>query len=128
MALVPNQPGADLQSNDDFNYTSLTFPQSSDYHPFCWVKDYTNQTEVEQCWLGDSNVALVDVNTEDPNIVAQMNDWIKSLVQEYGIDGIRIDTVKHVRADFWPGFVDAAGVFSMGEVNHLYSIPSGILR
>lgn len=32
------------------------------------------------------------------------------------IDGIRIDTVKHVRKDFWPSFTAASGVYALGEV------------
>jgi alpha-amylase len=34
----------------------------------------------------------------------------------YSVDGVRIDTVKHVRKDFWPAFANAAGVFTLGEV------------
>nr|AOC97455.1 alpha-amylase [Flammulina velutipes] len=116
MALIPNQPGGEIQSNADFNYSSLTFPNAEDYHPFCWVEDYNNQTQVEQCTLGDSSVALVDIDTENSSIVEQLNDWIHGLVGDYAIDGIRIDTVKHVRKDFWPDFVKAAGVFSIGEI------------
>lgn len=32
------------------------------------------------------------------------------------VDGLRIDTVKHVQKDFWPGFNDAADVYCIGEV------------
>jgi alpha-amylase len=32
------------------------------------------------------------------------------------VDGLRIDTVKHVEKDFWPGYNDAAGVYCVGEV------------
>lgn len=32
------------------------------------------------------------------------------------VDGLRIDTVKHVQKSFWPGFNDAAGVYSVGEI------------
>jgi alpha-amylase len=37
------------------------------------------------------------------------------LVKEFSFDGIRIDTIKHVRKDYWSGFVNAGGVFAMGE-------------
>ncbi|KAJ9093132.1 hypothetical protein QFC19_008475 [Naganishia cerealis] len=89
---------------------------SRDFHSFCWVKDYTNQTQVETCWLGDENVALADVNTEDTSVVSTYNTWIKNLVSTYAFDAIRIDTVKHVRQNFWPDFVSAAGVHAVGEV------------
>ncbi|CEL58004.1 GH13 alpha-amylase precursor [Rhizoctonia solani AG-1 IB] len=92
------------------------FTAEADYHPFCFMTDYNNQTQVEQCWLGDNNVALVDINTESENVVNTYNAWIKNLTSFYNIDGIRIDTVKHVRKDFWPAFVKNSGVFSIGEV------------
>lgn len=38
------------------------------------------------------------------------------LIVECLVDGLRIDTAKHVRKSFWPGFGTAAGVFSTGEV------------
>lgn len=34
------------------------------------------------------------------------------------VDGLRIDTAKHVRKPFWKEFNFAAGVYSMGEVYH----------
>lgn len=32
------------------------------------------------------------------------------------VDGLRIDTVKHVQKSFWPGYNSAAGVYCVGEV------------
>jgi alpha-amylase len=94
------------------------FNQESDFHPRCTITNYNNQTQVEQCWLGDDKLALVDVNTEKNNIVETYNSWIKALVGNYSIDGIRIDTVKHVRKDFWPNFASSSGVYTIGEVLH----------
>ena len=99
------------------NYTAFTpFNNQSSFHPFCWITDYNNQTNVEQCWLGDSSVPLADVDTENPDIVDFFNGWIADLVKTYGIDGLRLDTVKHVRKDFWPAFAQSANVWSIGEV------------
>ena len=44
-----------------------------------------------------------------------LKDWVKGIVQEYGFDGIRIDTIPEVPADFWSEYGQAAGVFQMGE-------------
>ena len=66
--------------------------------------------------MGDTSVALVDVNTENKDVVMQYTGWIANFVQEYGIDGLRIDAAKHIRHDFWTGFCSAAGVFCIGEV------------
>ncbi|KAH9856074.1 glycoside hydrolase family 13 protein [Lenzites betulinus] len=102
---------------DPPNYSAFQpFSSQSDFHSECFVSNYDNQTEVEQCWLGDKNVPLVDINTEDDGVVSTMNNWISTLVSNYSVDGIRIDTVKHVRKDFWPDFAKSAGVFTIGEV------------
>ena len=78
----------------DDRYGALNQPE--DYHPHCWIRDYDNQTEVEQCWIGeDEREALVDVNTESPKVVREMYRWIRQLVSDYQIDGLRVDTVKH---------------------------------
>lgn len=53
--------------------------------------DWTNATSQERCWLGDTTVPLPDINTEDTTVVSAFQDWIRSLVPEYGIDGLRID-------------------------------------
>ena len=92
------------------------FNEESDFHPMCFITDYSNQTNVEQCWLGDDNVPLADVDTENNDIVNTFNNWIKALVGNYSIDGIRIDTVKHVRKDFWPNFAASSGIYAIGEV------------
>lgn len=34
----------------------------------------------------------------------------------YTVDGLRIDTAKHVEKTFWPGYNQAAGVYCVGEV------------
>lgn len=61
---------------------------------------------------------MPDLNTESTKVARTLEKWIYDLVHRYGIDAIRVDTVKHVRKDFWPGFVHAAGVAAMGEVLH----------
>ena len=103
----------------NFANFSPPFSNSSSFHPLCWVDESpgaNNQTNIEQCWLGDQTLPLPDLNTENPTVVSKLLDWIQKLVHGYGADGLRIDTVKHVRKDFWPDFAKAAGVFTIGEV------------
>ncbi|KAI0201364.1 glycoside hydrolase family 13 protein [Astrocystis sublimbata] len=85
--------------------------KDSSYHDKCEV-NYDDQNSVEQCWVAD----LPDVNTENQEVIDFYQTWIKYLVSEYDFDGVRIDTVKHVSKDFWPGFSSAAGVYTIGEV------------
>ena len=96
--------------NSQASFHNETFIAASDYD--------NNQTAVEQKWLGDTNLPLPDINTEDQNIVNTYKTWIAGLVSNYSADGIRIDTVKHVRKDFWPDFASSAGVYTIGEVLH----------
>ncbi|GAP91712.1 putative carbohydrate-binding module family 20 protein [Rosellinia necatrix] len=85
--------------------------QQSSYHDACDI-DYSDQNSIEKCRIA----GLPDVNTESAEIQAFYQDWIRYLVKEYSFDGVRIDTVKHVNKDFWPGFSSAAGVYTIGEV------------
>jgi pullulanase-type alpha-1,6-glucosidase len=47
---------------------------------------------------------LDDLFTEHPDVVNGMVDIYKSWITDYGIDGYRIDTVKHVNIEFWQKF------------------------
>lgn len=86
------------------------------YHPWCNITDYGNYTDAQVCWLGDSQVALPDLNTESQEVSKMMNDWVVGLIQNYSIDGLRVDAAKHVSNDFLKSFAAAAGVFTIGEV------------
>ncbi|KAF5021627.1 hypothetical protein F66182_6327 [Fusarium sp. NRRL 66182] len=93
------------------NHRPEPLNQQNSYHSSCEI-DYSNQNSVERC----SIAGLPDINTENGSIRTVLQDWVRWLVSEYGFDGIRIDTVKHVEKDFWPGFTSAAGVYAIGEV------------
>ncbi|GAB3810146.1 pullulanase-type alpha-1,6-glucosidase [Micromonospora zhanjiangensis] len=69
---------------------------------------------------------LDDLWTERPEVVRGMTDIYADWVRDTGIDGFRLDTVKHTNLDFWPQFsqgirraADRAGkpdFFMFGEV------------
>ena len=48
--------------------------------------------------------SLDDLWTERPQVVNGMVDIYKTWVQQAGVDGFRIDTVKHVNMEFWQRF------------------------
>ena len=58
---------------------------------------------------------MPDLNQNNDYVRGYLKDWVKGIVQEYGFDGIRIDTIPEVPADFWSEYGEAAGVFQMGE-------------
>ena len=92
------------------------FDKPEHYHSYCLIKNYENQGEVEYCRIGDEGSSLADLNTEHPAVIEGLSKWIRWVVKEFGFDAIRIDTVKHVRRDFWNEFSRSSGVFSIGEV------------
>ena len=60
----------------------------------------------ENDFYGDF-VGLDDLFTERPEVVDGMTDIFKNIITEFGIDGFRVDTVKHVNIEFWQEFVPA---------------------
>ncbi len=52
-------------------------------------------------------VGLDDFMTEDPRVVEGFIDIYKNWITEFGVDGFRIDTAKHVNASFWRTFLPA---------------------
>ncbi|KKZ66125.1 alpha-amylase A type-3 [[Emmonsia] crescens] len=94
----------------------VPFNSKSYFHAYCPITNYDDQANSENCWLGDDTVSLPDLDTGRSDVQGLFNNWISALVSNYSIDGLRIDTVKHVQKPFWRKFNDAAGVYSMGEV------------
>jgi alpha-amylase len=110
-------------SSDSVDYSSFNpFNSESYFHSYCQITqdDYNNKNEtaINDCWLGDSNYELVDVDTDSDDVQNAYNSWITELVSNYSIDGLRIDTVQNVQQSFWPGFNKAAGVYCVGEVDN----------
>ena len=63
-----------------------------------------------------SIVSLPDVDTTSAFVRQTYGQWISSLVSVFGIDGLRIDTVRHVEKSFWSNFKSAADIYTLGEV------------
>ena len=78
-----------------------------------WLNDpiwYHNRGNTD--WRGESAqygdfVGLDDLATENPRVLAGFIEIYGSWIDRFGIDGFRIDTAKHVNAEFWRGFVPA---------------------
>ncbi|WP_374763498.1 alpha-amylase family glycosyl hydrolase [Yunchengibacter salinarum] len=78
-----------------------------------WLNDpiyYHNRGDSH--WEGESALfgdfaGLDDLFTEHPRVLRGMIDIHKFWISEVGIDGFRIDTVKHVGDAFWRAFIPA---------------------
>ncbi|KAJ8059596.1 hypothetical protein OCU04_011251 [Sclerotinia nivalis] len=114
--VVANHMGSDNTAHT-VDYSIMNpFNDSKYFHEVCFITDYNNQTNVELCQLGTEKYPLPDLNTTQSAVRNFHTTWIKSLVANYSIDGLRVDTVRHVEKDFWPLFNEAAGVYCVGEV------------
>ncbi len=74
------------------------------------VKLYHNRGD--STWTGESVTygdfsGLDDLATENPRVVAGFIDIFKGWIDQFGVDGFRIDTAKHVNPEFWQAFVPA---------------------
>lgn len=59
------------------------FDSSSYFHSYCLISNYDNQTNVEDCWLGDTTVSLPDLNTDLTSVQTIWYDWVADLVSNY---------------------------------------------
>ncbi|MGW0282830.1 pullulanase-type alpha-1,6-glucosidase [Streptomyces sp. NPDC003236] len=117
---------------DDSDYADGTkkFP-ATDAGSFPYTPRVTSRSKVP-AWLndptmyhnrGDSTYAgesttygdfsgLDDLWTERPEVVKGMEKIYQRWVGDYGIDGFRIDTVKHVDMDFWTQWATALDTYA----------------
>jgi glycosidase len=78
-----------------------------------WLNDaiyYHNRGNSD--WVGESALygdfaGLDDLATENPKVVEGFIDIYGRWIDDFGIDGFRIDTAKHVNPEFWQAFVPA---------------------
>ncbi|MFC5175965.1 alpha-amylase family glycosyl hydrolase [Nocardioides taihuensis] len=121
-----------LDPDTSFPYHPVLDPGEQDLKVPAWLNDprnYHNRGNTtftgEDSQYGDF-FGLDDLFTEKPEVRDGMLDIYRTWVKDFGIDGFRIDTMKHVDDAFWqafgPGLLDYArshgkpDFFMFGEV------------
>jgi alpha-amylase len=99
-----------LDPSTSFPYHPVLAPDEANLKAPAWLNDVTmyhnrgNTTFTgEDSQYGDF-FGLDDLFTERPQVVDGMIDIYKTWVDDFGIDGFRIDTMKHVNDEFWQKF------------------------
>jgi glycosidase len=99
-----------LDPQTSFPYTPELDTGEQDLKVPAWLNDVTlyhnrgNTTFTgEDSYYGDF-FGLDDLFTEHPTVVNGMIEVYKTWIREMGIDGFRIDTMKHVNDEFWQRF------------------------
>jgi glycosidase len=96
-----------------FAYTPVVSKGEEKAKVPAWLNDptyYHNRGNSD--WVGESALygdfaGLDDLATENPRVVQGFIDIYGRWIDEFGIDGFRIDTAKHVNPEFWQAFVPA---------------------
>lgn len=59
------------------------FDKKEYYHNYCPIVDWSNKTQVEDCWIGDNLVSCPDLYTQHPHVRQEYQLWISDLVRNY---------------------------------------------
>ncbi|WP_432456825.1 pullulanase-type alpha-1,6-glucosidase [Cellulomonas iranensis] len=101
-----------LDPATSFPYTPVIDPADAQAKVPAWLNDPTlYHNRGNSTWTGESVTygdfdGLDDLMTEHPDVVQGFVDVYEAWV-DLGIDGFRIDTVKHVNREFWDVFTTA---------------------
>lgn len=99
-------PFPPLDANQSFPYTPVIAPADADVKVPAWLNDPTlYHNRGDSTYSGESTTygdfsGLDDLMTEHPTVVDGFIDVYQGWI-DLGIDGFRIDTVKHVNFEFW---------------------------
>ena len=115
---TPINPGFDgtnfdALKNPNYAYTVSVPAAERNVKVPAWLNDpiyYHNRGNStfrgESSTMGDF-FGLDDIYTEHPRVIEGMIEIYGSWIDNYGVDGFRIDTAQHVNAEFWQKFVPA---------------------
>jgi glycosidase len=99
-----------LDGKASFPYPPVLQPGEEHLKVPDWLNDptlYHNRGDTtfvgENSYYGDF-FGLDDLFTENPKVVDGMEEIYKTWIGEFGVDGFRIDTMKHVNNEFWKEF------------------------
>jgi len=96
----------------------LKDPEKADwFNPDRQINNWKDKEEVELGWLA----GLPDLDQTNPEVADYFIENAKWWIAETGIDGFRLDTMRHVPHAFWQRFSDEIksaypGFFLLGEV------------
>ena len=99
-----------LDANSSFPYTPVLDPAERDLKVPGWLNDVTlYHNRGDTTFTGEDSLygdffGLDDLFTENPRVVRGMIGIYRTWIREMGIDGFRIDTMKHVDDAFWQRF------------------------
>lgn len=67
------------------------------FHPKCDISNWSDPNQVQNCWI----YALPDFDQSKPEVREYILQYSKFWIEQTKVDGFRLDTVRHVPADFF---------------------------
>ena len=99
-----------LSAERSFPYKPIVPAAEKNVKNPAWLNDVTfyhnrgNTSFRDESSIHGDFFGLDDVFTEHPRVVQGMIELFSSWVSDYGVDGFRIDTARHVNLEFWQAF------------------------
>jgi glycosidase len=99
-----------LDAATSFPYTPVLDPSEQNLKVPAWLNDVTlYHNRGDTTFVGENSqygdfFGLDDLFTEHPRVVQGMIDVYERWIADFGVDGFRIDTMKHVDDAFWQRF------------------------
>lgn len=109
-------------------YTPTTTAENANIKNPAWLNDLSNyHNRGSSTFAGESAIlgdffSLDDLATEKPEVRDGLIAIYKSWIEDYGVDGFRVDTVRHVNLDFWPTFVSEIKTFAAEQGKPNFSL------
>ena len=119
--------GWEALRNPAWAYTPYVPDAERDAKTPAWLNDpiyYHNRgdtTFAGESSVGGDFVGLDDVFTEHPRVIEGMTEIFGDWIEDYELDGFRVDTARHVNPEFWQAWVPAmqARAAAAGRPNFL---------
>ncbi|MFZ3454045.1 alpha-amylase family glycosyl hydrolase [Arthrobacter sp. 7Tela_A1] len=100
----------ELDPASSFPYLPVLEAGEEDLKVPAWLNDVTlYHNRGDTTFTGEDSLygdffGLDDLFTEDPRVVDGMKEIYKAWIADFGVDGFRIDTMRHVNDEFWQEF------------------------
>lgn len=107
-----------IVNHTGYNHPWLDDPNKTDwFHPKIEITTWNDQEKIENGWLS----GLPDLDQDNPQVSQYLIDNTLWWIEQTGVDGMRLDTMRHVPRDFWLKFATAVkdkypDFYLLGEV------------
>lgn len=102
--LRPEADGTTAPTQPPFDRNDVRRPEDRAAAIYHWnpeIRDHADRTQQLDWQLAD----LDDLNTDNPAVQAALRESYAWWIREVGVDGFRVDTVFHVKPEFFEAFV-----------------------